>query len=93
MDGIRLQAIISLFRIQTLKPSRPPSPLKMISYRVFIIPIILMVVGGLIWGLTALLQPTNLSLILLGEVIFAIGMFVAIILGFWIMTIIRMPAR
>ncbi len=93
MDGIRLQAINSLLRIQTLKPRRPPSPLKMISYRVFIIPIILMAVGGLIWGLTALLQPTNLSLILLGEVIFAIGMFVAIILGFWVMTIIRMPAR
>ena len=93
MNGIRSQAINATFQIQTLKPRRSPSPLKMISYRVFIVPILMMVVGGLIWGLTALLQPTNLSLILLGQVIFAIGMFVAIILGFWVMTIIRMPTR
>lgn len=52
-----------------------------------------MLVGGLIWSITALLQPTNLPLILLGEIVFAIGMFVTIILGFWVMTIIRMPVR
>ncbi len=77
-----------------LKPHRRgPSPLKFINYRVFIIPLLFMIIGGLIWGLTALLSPANLPLILLGEVIFAIGMFVAIILGFWVMTIIRMPVR
>ena len=52
-----------------------------------------MIIGGLIWGITALVSPTNLALILLGQVIFMIGMFVIIILGFWVMTIIRMPPR
>jgi hypothetical protein len=33
----------------------------------------------------------NYALILLGEIIFAIGLFVAIILGFWVMTLVRMP--
>ncbi len=53
----------------------------------------MMTIGGLIWGLTAYLNPSNLPLILLGQVIFMIGMFVAIILGFWVMTIVRMPTR
>lgn len=52
-----------------------------------------MIIGGLIWGLTAFLSPSNLPLILLGEIIFMIGMFVTIILGFWVMTIVRMPPR
>jgi Ca2+/Na+ antiporter len=93
MDKIQSQALKAKPWIQTLKPRRPPSPLRTIDYRVFLIPVILMIVGGLIWGTTAFFQPTNLSLILLGEIIFAIGMFVAIILGFWVMTIIRMPAH
>lgn len=93
MDGKRLQVINDTLWIQSLKPKRPPSPMKLINYRVFAIPIILMLVGGLIWSITALLQPTNLPLILLGEIVFAIGMFVTIILGFWVMTIIRMPVR
>ncbi|MFX1510305.1 MAG: hypothetical protein ACFFBR_08390 [Promethearchaeota archaeon] len=70
-----------------------PSPLRLINYRAFIIPIIMMVIGGLIWSLTAFYQPWNLQLILLGQIIFMIGMFVAIILGLWIMTIVRMPVR
>ncbi len=79
---------------QTLKPARrTPSSLKIISYKVFLFPAIMMVIGGLIWGITAFLNPTNFPLILLGQVIFMIGMFVAIILGFWVMTIIRMPFR
>lgn len=53
----------------------------------------MMTIGGLIWGLIAFLDPTNLPLILLGQIIFTIGMFVAIILGFWVMTIVRMPTR
>ncbi len=53
----------------------------------------MMVIGGLIWSLTAFYQPWNLQLILLGQIIFMIGMFVAIILGLWIMTIVRMPVR
>lgn len=73
--------------------SRSPSVLKMISYKVFLLPALMMIIGGLIWGITALVSPTNLALILLGQVIFMIGMFVMIILGFWVMTIIRMPPR
>jgi hypothetical protein len=69
------------------------SPLKLINYRAFLIPIIMMVIGGLIWGLMALYQPWNLQIILLGQIIFMIGMFVAIILGLWVMTIVRMPVR
>lgn len=72
---------------------RIPPQLRAISYRVFIIPIIIMVIGGLIWGLAYLFWPTNLPLILLGQIIFMIGVFVAIILGFWVMTIVRMPQR
>jgi len=53
----------------------------------------MMVIGGIIWGLTAFYQPWNLQLILLGQIIFTIGMFVAIILGLWVMTIVRMPVR
>ncbi|MFW9934010.1 MAG: hypothetical protein ACFFDU_00590 [Candidatus Thorarchaeota archaeon] len=85
---------ITLHSCQAFQPSRrPPSVLKTISYKVFIIPVILMIIGGLIWGLTAFLSPSNLPLILLGEIIFMIGMFVTIILGFWVMTIVRMPPR
>ncbi|MFX1565388.1 MAG: hypothetical protein ACFFCH_05305 [Promethearchaeota archaeon] len=72
---------------------KSPSPLRLIDYRVFLIPIIMMVIGGLIWGLTAFYQPWNLQIILLGQIIFTIGMFVAIILGLWVMTIVRMPVR
>ena len=72
---------------------RGPSPLRLIDYRVFVIPIAFMVIGGLIWGITALTQPWNLQIILLGQIIFMIGMFVAIILGLWVMTIVRMPIR
>lgn len=72
---------------------RGPSPLRLISYKVFLIPIIMMVIGGLIWGVTALTNPWNLQVILLGQIIFMIGMFVAIILGLWVMTIVRMPIR
>ncbi len=80
--------------ILVLKPyQRRPSPLRLIDYRVFIVPAIFMIVGGLIWGITALVQPSNLQLILLGQVLFTIGMFVAIILGLWVMTIVRMPVR
>ncbi|MFX1319663.1 MAG: hypothetical protein ACFE9D_09325 [Promethearchaeota archaeon] len=67
--------------------------MRLISYKVFLFPIIMMTIGGLIWGLIAFLDPTNLPLILLGQIIFTIGMFVAIILGFWVMTIVRMPTR
>jgi len=74
-------------------PRRGPSSLRLIDYRVFIIPILMMVIGGIIWGLTAFYQPWNLQLILLGQIIFTIGMFVAIILGLWVMTIVRMPVR
>lgn len=94
MHSMRTENSIVIQRSNALKPHRRgPSPLKYINYRVFIIPLLFMIIGGLIWGLTTLLSPTNLPLILLGEVIFAIGMFVAIILGFWVMTIVRMPLR
>ena len=69
------------------------APLRVINYRVFLVPILIMVIGALIWGLTLVYWPTNLSLLVWGQVIFTIGMFVAIILGFWVMTIIRLPAR
>jgi len=69
------------------------TPLKAINYRAFIIPLLIMVIGGIIWGLAFVYWPTNLPLIVLGQVIFMIGMFVAIILGFWVMTIIRLPAH
>jgi hypothetical protein len=75
------------------KRRRSPSALRMISYKAFLLPAVMMIIGGLIWGITALVSPTNLALILLGQVIFMIGMFVMIILGFWVMTIIRMPPR
>jgi hypothetical protein len=67
--------------------------LKAINYRAFLVPILIMVIGGIIWGLTFYYWPSNLPLIVAGQVIFMIGMFVAIILGFWVMTIIRLPAH
>lgn len=69
------------------------APLKVINYRVFLVPILIMVIGALIWGLTLVYWPSNLPLMVWGQVIFMIGMFVAIILGFWVITIIRLPAR
>lgn len=76
-----------------LKPQRGPSPLKMINYRVFLVPVIIMIIGCLIWGFVAVFWPTNLPLMVLGQIIVTIGMFVAIILGLWVMTIVRMPVR
>ncbi len=82
------------FQFNGLKPARRgPSPLRVIDYRVFIFPIVMMVIGGLIWGITTLSQPWSLQIIVLGQIIFMIGMFVAIILGLWVMTIVRMPLR
>lgn len=76
------------------KPKRRRlAPLKAINYRAFLVPILIMVLGGIIWILTFVYWPTNLPLIVMGQVIFMIGMFVAIILGFWVMTIIRLPAH
>ncbi|MDO8057029.1 MAG: hypothetical protein Q6361_09235 [Candidatus Hermodarchaeota archaeon] len=76
------------------KPKRHRlAPLKAINYRAFLVPILIMVIGALIWGLTLVYWPTNLPLIVWGQVLFMIGMFVAIILGFWVMTIIRLPAH
>ncbi|MFX0168712.1 MAG: hypothetical protein ACFE89_05050 [Candidatus Hodarchaeota archaeon] len=68
-------------------------PLKVIDYRAFLVPVLIMLIGGIIWGLTVVYWPTNLPLLVLGQVIFMIGMFVAIILGFWVMTIIRLPTK
>ncbi len=94
MNGVSLSWINEVQQFNGLAPPRRgPSPLRLIDYRAFILPIVMMVIGGLIWGLTALYQPWNLQLILLGQIIFMIGMFVAIILGLWVMTIIRMPVR
>ena len=69
------------------------SPLKEINLRIFLIPTLLMMIGGIIWGVIAIYSPTNYPLLVLGQIIFMIGMFVAIILGFWVMTLIRIPQR
>lgn len=69
------------------------SPLNAINLRIFLIPTLLMIFGGIIWGIVAIYTPTNFSLLVLGQIIFMIGMFVAIILGFWVMTLIRIPQR
>jgi len=50
-----------------------------------------MVAGALVWLLGLILWAGDYTLILLGEILFAIGLFVAIILGFWVMTLVRMP--
>ncbi|MFW9831333.1 MAG: hypothetical protein ACFFD8_06120 [Candidatus Thorarchaeota archaeon] len=93
MDA-RQTLVMTINFLQMFKPSRQsPSVLKLISYKVFLFPVVMMIVGGLIWVITTVLAPTNLPLILLGQIIFTIGMFVAIILGFWVMTIVRMPRR
>jgi hypothetical protein len=79
---------------QLYEPKRKwKSHLSGINYRVFLVPFILLLVGGAIWLITLIFWPTNYFLLLFGEVIFAIGLFVAIILGFWIMTIVRLPQR
>jgi hypothetical protein len=75
----------------TIKSERPRSPLSGLNYRVFIIPAVLMLAGAIIWVLGLIFFIGNYALILLGEIIFAIGLFVAIILGFWVMTLVRMP--
>ncbi len=64
-----------------------------INYRVFLVPVLLITIGAIIWFLSLVITPTNYILLLLGEVIFGIGLFVAIILGFWVMTIVRIPKR
>jgi hypothetical protein len=74
-----------------IKTKRPRSPLSAFNYRVFIVPAILMLAGTFIWILGLILWAGDYTLILLGEILFAIGLFVAIILGFWVMTLIRMP--
>jgi hypothetical protein len=76
-----------------IETKRPRSPLFGFNYRVFVVPVVLMLVGGLIWILTFSFWSDNYGLILLGEVIFAIGLFAAIMLGFWLMTLVRMPRR
>jgi hypothetical protein len=63
------------------------------NLRIFLIPSLLMIIGGIIWSVIAIYFPTNFPLLLLGQIIFMIGMFVAIILGFWVMTLIRIPQR
>lgn len=94
MNRLSLPCEYEAQQFNGLAPTRRgPSPLRLIDYRAFILPIVMMVIGGLIWGITALYQPWNLQLILLGQIIFMIGMFVAIILGFWVMTIVRMTVR
>lgn len=80
------------FRVQESQKPKG-SPLKKINLRIFLIPILLMIIGGIIWGVVAIYSPTNFPLLVLGQLIFMIGMFVAIILGFWVMTLIRIPQR
>ncbi len=67
------------------------SSLKEINLRIFLIPTFLMIIGGIIWIVVAIYSPTNFPLLVLGQIIFMIGMFVVIILGFWVMTLIRIP--
>jgi len=74
-----------------IETKRPRSPLLGFNYRVFIVPVVLMLVGGFICALALVFSPENYAFILLGEVIFAIGLFAAIMLGYWLMTLVRMP--
>jgi hypothetical protein len=76
---------------RAIETKRPRSPLFGFNYRVFIVPAVLMLVGAFISVLALIFWSDNYTLILLGELIFAVGLFVAIILGFWVMTLIRMP--
>ena len=76
---------------RTIETKRPRSPLSAFNYRVFIVPAVLMLAGAVIWVLGLILWAGDYTLILLGEILFAIGLFVAIILGFWVMTLVRMP--
>ena len=77
--------------ILTLEKRKIPSPLSAINYKAFLIPALILLIGALIWILALIFWPTNLALIVFGQVIFAIGLFVAILLGFWVMTLIRLP--
>lgn len=90
----RIPALRIYKKLNTLEPrKKKPSPLRTINPRIFLIPALLMIIGGIIWVVVAIYFPVNVPLILLGQIIFMIGMFVAIILGFWVMTIIRIPQR
>ena len=88
-ESSRSQLVSSTTR--AIETKRPRSPLSSFNYRVFIVPAILMVAGALVWLLGLILWAGDYTLILLGEILFAIGLFVAIILGFWVMTLVRMP--
>ncbi len=80
-------AFIFLFE----RKPKAPSPLTGVNFKVFLIPLILILLGAIIWFFTLVYQPANFPLILLGEIIMAIGVFTVIILGFWVMTIVRIP--
>lgn len=74
-----------------IETKRSRSPLSAFNYRVFIVPAVLMLAGAIIWALGLVFWVGDYALILLGEILFAIGLFVAIILGFWVMTLVRLP--
>ena len=70
---------------------RRMSPFSGMNMKVFLVPAIIMAVGAAIWLGAAILTPENYWAILLGEILVAIGLFVFILLGFWLMTLIRIP--
>jgi len=80
-------------KLRMVESHKKKASLNVINLRIFLIPSLLMVIGGIIWSVVAIYSPTNFPLLLLGQIIFMIGMFVAIILGFWVMTLIRIPQR
>jgi hypothetical protein len=74
-----------------MESKRARSPLSGFNYRVFVVPAVLMLAGAVICALAVLFWGGNSTLILVGEIIFAVGLFVAILLGFWVMTLVRLP--
>jgi len=65
------------------------SPFSGMNLKVFLVPAIIMAVGAAIWAWALLCNPDNYPVILVGELLVAIGLFTFILLGFWLMTLIR----
>ena len=59
------------------------------NLKVFLVPAIIMAIGAAVWAWALVYNPENYPVILVGELLVAIGLFAFILLGFWLMTLIR----
>ncbi len=75
------------------KQPKRPSPLSAFNFKAFLLPA-LMIVGGIaIWLIIHTYTPENYALLLWAEILVAVGLFVAFLMGVWVMTLVRVPGK